>query len=134
MTIRSRTQKALSILLPAGVLGVSAALASAHALPSTADQSAASLDPLPSGVAARLQAIRSNMPSLDGRTSVDPNADPNVVAWWGNWGGGGLAWRNGGWGNGGWRNGGWGNGGWHNWGNGWHNWGNGGWHNFWHNW
>jgi rSAM-associated Gly-rich repeat protein len=150
---QSRTQKVLSILLPVGVLGVSAALASARAAPSeTTEPDAASRDTLKNGVAARLQAIRSSVSGLDADASSDANGDPKIVlAQWVNVGGGGVGWRNGGWGNaGGWRNGGWGNagpwrnGGWSNagpwrnggWGNGgWRNapWGNG-WRNFWQNW
>jgi rSAM-associated Gly-rich repeat protein len=153
MTFRSRTQKLLSILLPAGVLGFSAALASAHAKPEAhADDAAAPQDTANVGVAARLAAIRHSFSALGGETSDYAEDDPRLLlAQWVNFGGGGVGWRNGGWGNaGGWRNGGWGNagpwrnggwgngGGWRNggWGNGgWHNnWGNGGWHNFWRNW
>ncbi len=144
MAIRNRTQKLLSLLLPVGVLGVSAALASAHTAPSTSpsvDADAASHDTLKEGIAARLEAIRSGVSGLEEYGLGPDETDPRVLlAQWVNFGGGGVGWRNGGWGNGGWRNGGWrnggwGNGGWHNgWGNGgWHNWGNGGWHNFWRN-
>ena len=143
MAIRNRTQKLLSILLPVGVLGVSAALASASVPSATAtDQPAATHDLDKLSIADRLQAIRSSVSSLD---TVDFD-DPNItLAQWANFNGGGVGWRNAGpwrnggwrnagpwrnagWGNGPWRNGGWGNGGWRN------NWGNGGWHNFWHNW
>ena len=145
MADRNRTQKTLSMLLPVGMLGVSAILASAQAMPSKkADDKAA--DPLKPDVAARLQEIRSSVSALDGQAPVEADF---LLAQWVNIGGGGGAgigwrnggWGNGGWGNGGWRNAGWANGGWGNggWRNGWGNgprppWGNGGWHNFWHNW
>ena len=157
MTFRSRTQKLLSILLPAGVLGVSAALASAHAKPVAAasDGDNASQDTADLGVAARLQAIRSSFSALEGDAADYADDDPrSLLAQWVNFGGGGAGWRNagpwrnGGWGNiGPWRNGGWVNAGpWRNggWGNagpwrngGWGNagpWRNGGWNNFWRNW
>jgi rSAM-associated Gly-rich repeat protein len=142
MTTRSRTLRALSLLLPTGALGISVALASAPAkamvVPDPSSDGA-------SGVAARLQAIRAGVTMLDSQTP-SPGADPNVTkAWWANgipwvnvapWGNGGF--RNGGWGNGGFGNGGWGNGGFRNggWGNGGFangGWGNG-WHNGWRNW
>ena len=157
MTVRRKTQKALAILLPAGVLGISSALASVHSEPLPAkkpDDSypRATVDRA-LGVDQRLREIRAGVLEVSANAQNDPNADPEMlVAGWLN---GGFGWRNGGWGNGGWHNwgnggfhnGGWGNG-WHNapnwgnggWGNGWHNapnWGNGGWHNwhnFWHNW
>ncbi len=147
MTFRSRTHKLLSILLPIGALGISAALASAHAKPVTAADSGSASQDTAMGVAERLQAIRTSVSTLEGETSGYTIDDPRIVlAQWVNVGGGGLGWRNGGWVNAGpWRNGGWGNavpwrnGGWGNvgpWRNGgWrNNWGNGGWHNFWRNW
>src|ERR1700727_2084760 len=107
MTVRRMTLKALAMLLPAGVLGISSALAATPAKSSAADLA---LHEHTSSVAARLGEIRAAISAI---------AEwPNFHIGWGNGGG----WRNGGWGNGGWRNGGWRNGGpWHNW------------HNFWRN-
>ena len=141
MTVRDRTKKVLAMLLPAGVLGISAALAAVQSEPWPAIRDGGQQT---SSVAERLHEIRNGVSAMDS-AAPDANAELNgaLLANWLNFGGG-LGWRNGGWGNGGgWHNGGWGNGGWHNagWGNGgWHNagWGNGGgwhnWHNFWHNW
>lgn len=117
--------KLLAALLPAGVMGVSAALASTQ--PTSTDLVSAKSDD--TAVASRLASIRDAVSSV---AKDEAAKDENIrTAWWANWPGGGI--RFGGWGNGGWHN--WGNGGWHNWGNGWHNWGNG-WHNWgnWHNW
>lgn len=117
--------KLLATLLPAGVMGVSTALASTQ--PTSTDLVSAKSDDI--AVASRLASIRDAVSSV---AKDDAAKDENVrTAWWANWPGGGI--RFGGRGNGGWHN--WGNGGWHNWGNGWHNWGNG-WHNWsnWHNW
>jgi rSAM-associated Gly-rich repeat protein len=127
MTLRSRTFKALSALLPAGVFGMSVALAAA---PSAAGETASAGTAASESVAARLQAIRSGVSAVTQKPSAEPGTDPNLVkVWWGNGGWGGRP----GWGNGGWRpgwgNGGWGNGGWRNGG-----WRNGGWPNFWRNW
>jgi rSAM-associated Gly-rich repeat protein len=146
--------KTLSVLLPAGALGASAALAltsSANAMPAQTQSPETATQP---SVSSRLELIRAGVSVIESTTDPGsagagvtlPSADPDDVgaarvAWWGNggfgrfrfgWGNGGWGWHNGGWGNG-WHNGGWGNGGW---GNGWHNggWGNGGgWRNFWHN-
>jgi rSAM-associated Gly-rich repeat protein len=128
---RNRTLDALSVLLPAGALGISMALASAPAK--------AVVVANPDSPSARLQAIRDGVSAIANREPTASTGDAlNILrTWWGNggwrnggwgWRNGGWGWHNGGWGNGGWRNGGWGNGGW---GNGWHN---GGWPNFWHNW
>jgi hypothetical protein len=140
MSATKRTSKALALLIPTGVIGISAALASmqAHA------ESPVGLATSATHMADRLSEIRSAV-SLVNTTATESVSGANLtVADWLNFGGAGLGWRNGGWGNGGWHNagnwgnGGWGNGGWHNapnWGNG--GWGNGGWHNwhnFWHNW
>jgi rSAM-associated Gly-rich repeat protein len=131
MTLRNRTLKALSVLLPAGALGMSVALASAPATAAAASgQNAGASDTAGEGVAARLRAIRSGVSEMILEVPADGAPDHNIAkAWWGNvggwrpgWGNGGWGWRNGGWGNGGWRNG-WGNGGWRN-----------GWPNYWHNW
>ena len=131
MTHDRRSLRALSVLLPTGILGLSIGLASADSLAATSSgERNAAKDP--GSVALRLQTIRNSISVVvkvpvtgdKEQTSDDDNVQ---LAWWGNgwhrgWGGG---WHNGGWGNGGgWHNGGWGNGGWHNggWGNGWHNW------------
>jgi hypothetical protein len=149
MSARKRTSKALRLLIPTGVIGISAALAAIQAQAEITNF-ATSKTP----VADRLSEIRNAVSSVN-NTVVKSASGANVMlAEWlnvgtglgwrnGGWGNGGwhnAGWGNGGWGNGGWHNGGWGNGGWHNggWGNGgWHAWGNGGWHNwhnFWHNW
>ena len=120
-----RSSEALAALLPAGVMGLSMALAAADATAATAVTDAPNAS---KSVAARLEAIRGSVSEAwkqayeksEPYVALDPETK---LAWWGN----------GGWRNGGWRNGGWGNGGWHNWGNGgWHNggWGNGGWNNW----
>jgi rSAM-associated Gly-rich repeat protein len=127
-----RSLRALSALLPSGILGLSMGLASADAS-ATATSGSAPTTGTPESVSLRLEAIRNQVSvvvKLPGSASdaLSPEGDNVELAWWGNgwrrgwgWGGG---WHNGGWGNGGWHNGGWGNGGWHNggWGNGWHNW------------
>ena len=138
MVTRSHILKALSVVLPAGTLGASAALAAAST-PLTVGESEAG-SAAPEGVGARLQAIRTGVSSFSESGSAEIAGLAGAAAaptWWGNggWGRWHMGWGNGGWGNGGWHN-------WHNgWGNGWHNggwgnggWGNGGWHNFWHNW
>ncbi|MBS0642474.1 MAG: GrrA/OscA1 family cyclophane-containing rSAM-modified RiPP [Acetobacteraceae bacterium] len=127
MSSIQRTIRVLAALLPLGAAGMSSALAATAKppLPPGSDSE--------SGVAARLQAVRSAVSKLGLEQTPDLQVDPNIhKAWWGNWGP-----RF--WGNGGWRNGGWGNGGWRNWRNGWgnggwNNWHNGGWPNFWRNW
>jgi rSAM-associated Gly-rich repeat protein len=132
MTQRNRILKALSVLLPAGALGASVALASTAAQATTvSNRSTAPQSVAGAGVSARLEAIRSGVSAISGLDAVKVAADSDVtLAWWGNAGFGPwhLGWGNGGWGN--WHNG-WHNGGWGNWHNGW---GNGGWHNYWHNW
>jgi rSAM-associated Gly-rich repeat protein len=125
-----RSLRALTALLPSGILGLSMSLAAADASAAKSSDSPRAKGP-PESVALRLEAIRNTVAVVvqvprDKDQAAD---DDNVqLAWWGN------GWHNGGWGNGGWHNGGWGNGGWHNggWGNG--GWHNGGWHNGWHNW
>jgi rSAM-associated Gly-rich repeat protein len=123
MTVRRMTLKALAMLLPAGVLGISSALAATPAKSSAADLA---LHEHTSSVAARLGEIRAAVSAIDANEPATPATAESATAEWPNfhigWGNGG-GWRNGGWGNGGWRNGGWRNGGpWHNW------------HNFWRNW
>ena len=139
MAKRSRTHKALAVLLPVGVLGASVVLAAAQAK-SLTDTGAVSDSPDASskGVAERLQAIRSVASDREGQAAtLDVGGDPKMLlAQWLNIGpgGGGLAWRNGGWRNAGWGPAPWRNAGWPNWHNGWRNWGNGPWRNFWRNW
>jgi len=128
MTLRKNAVKVLAALLPAGVMGMSVALASTppnNAVPpSDTDVAAAKIGE--TDVASRLAAIRDAVSTVTKEEAAKDAANGNVrTAWWANWHGGGVrfgGWRNGGWFNGGWRNG------WPNWGNGWHNWSN------WHNW
>jgi rSAM-associated Gly-rich repeat protein len=137
MTVRLGTLKTLAMLLPAGVLGISSALAATPAKPSAPDLKT---NDHVTGVADRLGEIRAAVSKIDFKNSsiaVDSDAAALTAEWpnfhfgvgWRNGGWGNGGWRNGGWGNGGWRNGGWGNGGWGNGGGPWHNW-----HNFWRNW
>ena len=132
MATRSRTDRALSILLPAGVLGASAVLAAAQArpLPATESAPAVAQDSAPS-VAERLHAIRESAgsPEVAATLYIDP-ADRVLLAQWVNIGGPGVGWRNGGWNNAPWRNVGWRNAPWGN--AGWRN--VGPWRNFWRNW
>ena len=139
MAVRRTTKRALAMLLPAGVLGISSALAFTHAEPPDRTNASESA----SVVADRLREIRAGVSEMNAIAQKNPNPDFGVLL--AEWINGGFGWCNGGWGwhNGGWHNWhNWGNGGWGNggWGNGWHNapnWGNGGWHNwhnFWHNW
>ena len=101
-----RSTEALAALLPAGVMGLSMALAAADA---TASTSVADAPNASKSVAARLEGIRGSV-SEAWKEAVEKSEpygalDPETkLAWWGN----------GGWRNGGWHNGGWGNG-WHNW-------------------
>jgi rSAM-associated Gly-rich repeat protein len=128
MSAKKRTAKALRLLIPTGVIGISAALAATQAYAEATVNIATSK----MSVADRLSEIRTAVSSVNNTVIKSPSEANVMLAEWLNIG------RGFGWGNGGWRNGGWGNGGWHNWGNGgWHNWHNGGWHNwhnFWHNW
>jgi hypothetical protein len=127
MTVRNRMKQALAVLLPAGVLGISALLATVQSEASAVNRK----DDAPiASVAERLSEIRAGVSEVAFKDQQGFVADAAQLGAWPNfgWGNGGWGWRNGGWGNGGWGNG-WRNGGWHNWHNGWHNW-----HNFWHNW
>ena len=132
MRTKKRTSQALALLVPTGVLGISAALAGTQA---EAEKTLASTASGSLSVAERLSEIRHAVSLVHANTIEDAESGVRLtLADWVNFGGG-FGWRNGGWRN--WGNGGWGNGGWHNggWGNG--GWGNGGWHNwhnFWHNW
>jgi rSAM-associated Gly-rich repeat protein len=124
MSAKKRTSKALALLIPTGVLGISSVLAAPQAQAETPAGNTADA----TAVANRLSDIRSAVSAVNNRVIEKSSSEKLLLAEWLNFGGG-MGWRNGGWGNGGWHNGGWGNGGWHNWNNGWHNW-----HNFWHNW
>ena len=135
MSGAERYRKILSVMLPAGALGMSILLGSAAAqaareVPATAPSTFAP----PVRVAERLGAIRDAV--SDVATTADSVTPPDGAERlaWGNWGNGGIGigiggfgigigvptWNN--WGNG-WKN--WKN----NWGNGWNNWGNG-WNNY----
>ena len=140
MSVGRKTKKALAVLLPVGVLGISSALATTRTEVPRPANSENALNV--TGVAERLRAIRAGVSEMSAAKGDESTVANLLFAEWGNFG---FGWRNGGWGwhNGGWHNWhNWGNGGWGNggWGNGWHNapnWGNGGWHNwhnFWHNW
>jgi hypothetical protein len=127
MTVRSRMKQALAVLLPAGVLGISALLATVQSEAASVNRK----DEAPiTSVAERLSEIRAGVSEVEFKDRQGSVGDAALLGEWPNWhvgwGNGGWGWRNGGWRNGGWGNGGWGNG-WHN--GGWHNW-----HNFWHNW
>ena len=129
-------RKILSVLLPAGTLGMTILLGSAAA---QAARQAPAIEPAtvtpPAGTAERLAAIRDAVSDLAGVADRLTSPDGAQQLAWGNWGNGagvgigigGLgigvgvpAWNN--WNNG-WKN--WGN----NWKNGWNNWGNG-WNNY----
>src|ERR1700677_3943485 len=113
MTVRRLTLKALAILVPAGVLGISSALAATPAKPSAPDLKT---NDHVTGVADRLGEIRAAVSRIDYENAhIDVHSDavaltadwPNFNIGWRNGG-----WRNAGWGNGGRRNGGLGKGGW----------------------
>jgi rSAM-associated Gly-rich repeat protein len=135
MSVGSGYRKVLSVLLPAGTLGMTIMLGSAAAQAAREAPLAAPAAPAPARTAERLAAIRDAVSDLAGVADrlVTPDGAEQLA--WGNWGnGGGIgigiggfgigigvpAWNN--WNNG-WRN--WGN----NWRNGWNNWGNG-WNNY----
>ncbi len=122
MKLPTKSVKLLAALLPAGFLGMSAALAS------TAPSAEADPPADSQGVASRLAAIRDAVSSVadqgiaEDPLAIDQNKDNMRVAWWANRAGWHRhPWRNVAWRNGGWRNGGWRNGGWRNWHNGWRN-------------
>src|SRR5262249_4954831 len=119
MLLRQRYFKILSVLVPAGAVGVSVLLGSTA--PSSANQSPADLPYAASNsVSERLAAIRAAVSALAERDRAgvkSGDGEPQLA--WGNW------WRNGGWYRP-WR--GWG---WPNWPN-WRNWNN--WPNWWRNW
>ena len=125
MSASQSYRKVLSVLLPAGAVGLSILLGSTGA--QAARESP--LDPQATAsprVAERLAAVRDAVSAV---TVPGPEAAPapdssERLAWhnWANFGIGLPLWND--WRNG-WKN--WGNGwknGWNNWGNGWHNWAN----------
>jgi hypothetical protein len=77
MTIRSKTKKALAMLLPAGVLGISSALASVHSEPPPKDRIDAP-DHLPA-VADRLREIRSGVSEINALVQKNADGDPAVL-------------------------------------------------------
>src|ERR1700678_3163245 len=116
MITTRRMLKAVATLLPMGALGISVTLAG---VPGKEHPPVTPPDTGEQGVADRLQAIRSVVSKVTAEQSALAPGDPDIEkVWWGNWGGGGVGWRNGGWRNGGWPN----------WRNGWHNWPN--WNNY----
>ena len=110
MTVRSRMKQALAVLLPAGVLGISALLATVQSEAASVNRK----DEAPiASVAERLSEIRAGVSEVEFKERQGSVGDAALLGEWPNWH---VGWGNGGWGNG------WHNGGWHNW------------HNFWHNW
>ena len=70
MTQRNRILKALSVLLPAGALGASVALASTAAqATAVSNQSTAPQSVAGAGVSARLEAIRSGVSAISGHVN-----------------------------------------------------------------
>jgi rSAM-associated Gly-rich repeat protein len=119
-----RYRKILSVLLPAGALGMSILLGSTGAQAAREIPAEPALGAAPPRVAERLAAIRdavSDITVLDGEAAPAPQGSERLA--WHNWANFGVGipfwndWRNG------WKN--WGN----NWHNGWNNWGNG-WNNY----
>jgi len=109
MTVRNRMKQALTVLLPAGVLGISALLATVQAEATSVNRKS---DAPRASVAERLSEIRAGVSEVEFKERQGSVADAAMLGEWPNW--------HVGWGNG-WHN--------HGWPNGWHNW-----HNFWHNW
>lgn len=110
--MKKRTLTALSYLLPAGVFGVSVALAGAANAGPLSPEGAAAASGQEPGVAARLKAIRDGVSEVAGQPADDlatiGEGFPNVLkAYWRNFRNGGWhrGFRNGGWHGGGWRNG-----------------------------
>jgi len=117
-------RKILSVLLPAGALGMSILLGSTAAQAARETGIELQAGSTPPRVAERLAAIRdavSDVTVFDSKAAPAPEGTERL-AWrnWANFGIGVPFWNN--WRNG-WRN--WGN----NWNNGWNNWGNG-WNNY----
>ena len=123
MAARENYRKILSVLLPAGALGMSILLGSTGAEAAREIALDPPADAASLRVAERLAAIRDAVSDVTLPAQAAPAAkDSERLAWhnWANFGIGIPLWNN--WGNG-WNN--WGN----NWRNGWNNWGNG-----WNNW
>jgi rSAM-associated Gly-rich repeat protein len=120
VSLSDRTLKLVSALLPAGVLGMSVALATTPAKANVkTEPEPREGAPDAGSVANRLQCIRAAVSTVVETGGVaGQSSDPDIrLAWWGNgngrgWGNGGRAWANGPgprWHNGGfhnWRNGG----------------------------
>ena len=77
MTVRRKTKKALAMLLPAGVLGISSALASAHLEPLPQDR----ISPAKkmSLVAERLLEIRTGVSEMNALTQKNPGTRIEIV-------------------------------------------------------
>ena len=123
MSAVERYRRILSVLLPAGALGMTILLGSTGA--EAAREIPAGAPPTvgpPARIAERLSAVRdavSEITGFDGGSAQLPDGAEQLA--WGNWANfGGNKWNN--WGNK-WKN--WKN----NWGNGWNNWPNG-WRNY----
>ena len=124
MSAVQRYRKILSVLLPAGALGMSILLGSTGAEAAREIPAGPQPNAAPSRVAERLAAIRdavSDVTVFEDKAAPAPESAERL-AWhnWGNFGIGIPLWND--WHNG-WKN--WGN----NWQNGWNNWGNG-WNNY----
>lgn len=104
MSVKERTSKALAVLIPTGVIGISSALASVQA---NAEIVPANLASGATPVSERLSEIRSAVSTMNKSVINDASDARLVLADWLNFG---IGWPNGGWHN--WGNGGWGNGGW----------------------
>ena len=124
MAASQNYRKILSVLLPAGALGMSIVLGSTGAQAAREIALEPQAGAASSRVAERLAAIRDAVSAVTvPGTQAAPAADGSERLAWHNWANFGIGlplwndWRNG------WKN--WGN----NWKNGWNNWGNG-----WHNW
>ena len=124
MSAVQRYRKILSVLLPAGALGMSILLGSSGAQAAREVPAGPPSNAAPPRIAERLAAIRdavSDVTVPDGKAATAPEGTERL-AWhnWANFGIGIPFWND--WHNG-WKN--WGN----NWHNGWNNWGNG-WNNY----
>jgi len=121
---RQNYRKILSVLLPAGALGMSIVLGSAGAQAARETALGPQADAASPRIAERLAAIRDAVSEvMVPMIEAAPAADSGERLAWHNWANFGIGipywndWRNG------WKN--WGN----NWNNGWNNWGNG-WNNY----
>src|ERR1700691_1785501 len=106
MTIRTRMKQALTVLLPAGVLGISALLATVQSEAASVNRK----DDAPiASVAERLSEIRAGVSDIAFKDRQGSVADAALLGEWAHFGwgnGGGWGWGKGGWGNGGWGKGG----------------------------